>query len=197
MKQKIAKYISIIGHPLVTISTFVLIVMFSFEEFHKALLISVLIVGCVIIPNIIRNYIKTKNGEYTNFDVSVRRQRNSMYLFAISLLVIITIVLFNTRQSKNLCLGVLFVLILLIISYIVNFFIKCSGHVSLTIYLSFLIIPMNLIIGIIVLLFSGLIGWSRVELRRHTIKEIFTGAIIGLVIGLIMLITEGAIKLYS
>lgn len=193
MKQKIAKYISIIGHPLVTISTFVLIVMFSFEEFHKALLISFLIVGCVIIPNIIRNYIKTKNGEYTNFDVSVRTQRNSMYLFAIPLLVIIIIVLFNTRQSRNLCLGVLFVLILLIISYIVNFFIKCSGHVSLTIYLSFLIIPTNLIIGIIVLLFSGLIAWSRVELGRHTVKEIVTGAIIGLVTGLIMLITEGYI----
>ena len=191
MKHKIAKYISLIGHPLITISIFVVIAMFAFEEFHKALLISFLVIGCVIIPNTIRNYIKTKKGEYTNFDVSVRKQRNSMYLFAISLLFIITIILFNTKQTRNLCLGVLFGLILLIISYIVNFFIKCSGHVSLTIYLSFLIIPINLIVGIIVLLLSGLIGWSRVELGRHTIKEIFTGAIIGLTIGLIMLISEG------
>lgn len=193
MKQKLAKYISIIGHPLLTIPVFVIIVMFAYEGFHKALLISFLIVVCVIIPTVIRNYIKTKNGEYTNFDVSVRRQRYSMYLFAISLLVIITIILFNTRQPRNLCLGVLFGLILLIISYIVNFFIKCSDHVSLTIYLSFLIIPTNFFIGIIVLLFSGLIGWSRVVLKRHTIKEVYVGTIIGFIIGFLMLLAEGVL----
>jgi len=195
MKQKIAKYISIFGHPFITLSVFILIVMFTFEEFHKALLVSFLIVGCVIIPNTIRNYMKTKNGEYTNFDVSVRKQRNSLYIFAILLLSLMTAVLFSTGQSKNLCLGVFFGLILLIVSYLVNFFIKCSGHVSLTIYLAFLIIPLNLSLGIIVLSFSSLIGWSRIELKRHTIKEIFTGAIIGLIIGVVMLITEGFIKL--
>jgi len=39
--------------------------------------------------------------------------------------------------------------------------------------------PINLMIGIIVLLFSGLIGWSRLELKRHTLKEVYTGAVIG------------------
>ena len=193
MKQNFAKYISIVGHPLITISAFVIIVMFSFEEFNKALLISFLIVGCIIIPNVIRNYIKTKNGEYTNFDVSIRTQRHSMYLFAMLPMLIITAVLFYTSQPRGLCYGVLFGLVLLLISFIVNFFIKCSGHVSLTIYLSFLVIPLNIIIGIIVLLCSGLIGWSRVELKRHTVKEVFTGAVIGLTVGFFMLIAEGII----
>ncbi|MBC3796014.1 phosphatase PAP2 family protein [Acetobacterium tundrae] len=53
--------------------------------------------------------------------------------------------------------------------------------------------PINLIIGISVLFFSGLIGWSRVELKRHTPKEVYTGAIIGFTIGLLMIVTEGAI----
>lgn len=193
MKQKIAKYVSTIGHPMFTISAFVIIAMFANEEFHKALLISFLVVGCVIIPNVIRNFIKTKKGQYTNFDVSDRNQRNSMYLFALPLLFIITVVMFYTRQSSNLCLGVLFGLLLLIISYIVNFFIKCSGHVSLTIYLSFLILPMNIVIGAIVLLASGLIGWSRIELKRHTLKEVITGAIIGLTIGVFMILAEGVV----
>jgi len=193
VKQKIAAYISLMAHPLITISIFILVVMFSYEEFNKALFISFLLVGCVIVPSTIRNYIKTKNGEYTNFDVSVKKQRNSMYLFAITLLVIINCILFFTKQSEDLFLGALFALFLLIVSYLVNFSIKCSGHVSLTIYLAFLIMPINLTIGIIVLLFSGPIGWSRVELKRHTPKEVYTGAIIGFTIGLLMIVTEGFI----
>lgn len=195
MKHKIAKYISIIGHPMITISAFVMIVMFAAEEFYKALFISFLTVGCIVVPNVIRNYIKTKKGQYTNFDVSDRRQRNSMYIFALPLVFIITVVMYYTRQSNNLCLSVLFGLLLLMISFIVNFFIKCSGHVSLTIYLSFLIIPMNFTAGIIVLLSSGLIGWSRVELKRHTLKEVIAGAVIGLAIGISMIFAEGVIKL--
>ena len=184
LKKEVAKYISIIGHPFLTFSIFILVVMFTFEEFHKAVFVSTLVIGCIIIPNVIRNYIKTKKEEYTNFDVSVRIHRHSMYLFLIILLLAITIVMFITNQSKDLCLGLLFGAILVIISYIVNFFIKCSGHVSLTIYLSFLIIPMNLIIGITGLVFACLIGWSRLELGRHTIKEVITGAIIGITTGL-------------
>jgi membrane-associated phospholipid phosphatase len=190
VKQKIAAWISLMAHPLITISIFILVVMFSYEAFNKALFISFLLVGGVIIPSTIRNYLKTKNGEYTNFDVSVRSQRNSMYIFAITLLVIISGVLFVTKQSEGLFFGALFALFLLIVSYLVNFFIKCSGHVSLTIYLAFLIMPINLLLGISVLLFSGLIGWSRVELKRHTPKEVYTGAIIGFTIGLLMLVTE-------
>ena len=165
MKQKLAKYISIIGHPFITISVFVIIVLFATEKLNNALFVSFLIVGCIIFPVTIRNYLKTKNGEYSNFDVSVRTQRYSMYLFMMLPMIAITIVLFFTKQPKGLCYGVLFGLVLLLISFIVNFFIKCSGHVSLTIYLSFLIIPLNAITGIFILLFFWL-DWmvkSRIE----------------------------------
>jgi len=191
MKHRLAKYISIVGHPFVTFSFFVIIVMFATEEFYKALLITFLLEGCLIIPNVIRNYIKTRKGEYTNFDVSVRTQRHSMYLFAMPLMLIIIAVLFYTGQSMNLCLGVLCGLILLLVSFIVNFFVKCSMHVALTIYLAFLIIPLNTMIGIIIIVFTGFIGWSRVELKRHTTKEVYVGAIIGFIIGFFMLFAEG------
>ena len=191
LKHRVAKYITIIGHPFVTFSFFVIIVMFASEGFYKALLIIFLIDGCLIMPNVIRNHIKTRKGEYTNFDVSVRTQRHSMYLFAMPLMLIIIMVLFCTGQSINLCLGVLFGLLLIFVSFIVNFFVKSSMHVSLTIYLSFLVIPLNIMIGIIIMLLTAAIGWSRVELKRHTIKEVCVGAIIGFIIGVSMLFVEG------
>jgi membrane-associated phospholipid phosphatase len=48
--------------------------------------------------------------------------------------------------------------------------------------------------GIAVLLFTGLLIWSRLKLERHTVKEVFTGFVIGLLISLIMLITEGYLE---
>jgi hypothetical protein len=192
--KKIANIISIIGHPLLTIPLFVAIVMFGFEVFSKAALISFLIIGCVFIPVTLMMYKKSKNGTYTNFDVSDKTQRRSLFIFAIPILIIVTSILFFTNQSKNLCISVLFALILLIISYLVNFYIKSSLHVSLNIYLSSLIVTNNFKIGIAVLLFTGLISWSRVKLGRHSLKEVIVGFIIGLIVSIIMLKLEGYIK---
>jgi membrane-associated phospholipid phosphatase len=49
---------------------------------------------------------------------------------------------------------------------------------------------MNYLMGIVVLLLSGLIGWSRIVLGRHTLKEVLWGGGIGLTIGLIMFYVE-------
>jgi len=191
--KKIANFISITGHPLLTIPVFILIVMFGSEVASNASLISFLIIGCVFIPMILWMYLKAKNGTYTNFDVSNKTQRKSLFLFAVPLLIVVTVILFVTHQSKNLCVSVLFALILLVISQIVNFFIKSSLHVSFNIYLASLIFTQNYKIGIVVLLYTGLISWSRVKLGRHTLKEVIVGLFIGIVISVIMLKVEGAI----
>jgi membrane-associated phospholipid phosphatase len=191
--MKFAKCISIIGHPLLTIPIFIAIVMFKFNDLQDAMFLSLLIIGCFFIPLILWMYLKSKNGTYTNFDVSDKKQRNSLFLFAVPLLLVVTIILFKTDQSKNLCLSVLFALILVVISQFVNLFIKSSLHVSLNIYLAALIFSFDYRIAIIVLLFTGLLCWSRVKLKRHTIKEVLFGLLTGTCISLIMLKYEGFI----
>lgn len=184
---KIAKFVSIIGHPLITIPVYILIITFNVLSFRKAAFVSFMIVGCFFVPLIIWNYFKTRKGEYSNFDVSVRKQRYSMYQFAIPLLALVLGIFYFSGQSEALLLNVLFALILLLVSYLVNFYIKCSGHVSLTIYLSFLIVPVNFTAAIILLVFTLAIGWSRIALKRHTLSEVVTGLFLGLLTGFSML----------
>jgi len=191
MKQKIANFISIIGHPLLTIPVFVAIAMFTSEDFKKASFVSFLIIGCIFIPLILRMLIKSKNGTYTNFDVSDRIQRKSLFIYIVPLLIVVTFLLFKTQQNSNLCISVLFATILIFVSQIVNLFIKSSLHVSLNIYLSFLVMTINFKIGIVILLFTIILGWSRIVLKRHTIKEVLLGGFIGLTICLLMYYTEG------
>lgn len=191
MKQKIARFISIVGHPLLTIPLYVLIVMFTHENLNKALFNSFLIIGCIFIPLILWLYIKYKKGSFTNFDVSDRKQRKSIFIFIIPILSVVTFIVYKTGQSPNLYLSLLFALILVLISQIVNFFIKSSLHVSFNIYLSFLLLTVNYKLGIILLLFTGLLGWSRIVLGRHTLKEVLVGAAIGLLVSLTMIHLEG------
>ncbi len=191
MRQRLAKYVSTIGHPLISLPVFTIVVMFMKESTRKAFFISVLIIGGVILPMVVWIMIRTRKGKYSNFDVSERAQRKSLFVFVIPLLGFVTLILFLTEQSLNTCLSVLFALILSVVSQIMNFFIKSSLHVSLTIYLAALVLPMSIGFGSFILLFSFLIGWSRIELGRHTKKEVFAGAIIGVVISASMLFVEG------
>jgi hypothetical protein len=103
---------------------------------------------------------------------------------------LVTIILYRTGQSKKICLSVFFGLVITFVSQLVNLRIKSSLHVSMTIYLAFLIMPLNHLTGIVVLLLSGLIGWSRIVLGRHTLKEVLWGGGIGLTTGLIMFYVE-------
>ena len=183
MKVEIAKYISIIGHPLITLPLFTIITLFNYEDFQRAFLISSLIVGGIFIPLTIKMYRGTKHGKYTNFDVSDKSQRQSWYLFALILLLIVTIIMYATEQAPTLRLKILFAFLLLLTSQVINYFIKSSLHVSLNIFLSFLILPINMPIGILFFVFVAFIAWSRLILNRHTLKEIIVGAIIGFIIG--------------
>lgn len=186
MKKTIPLFISRIGHPLVTIPTFVIITMFTYDNFENAVRVSSLIIGCIFLPLTIWLYVKYKNGSHTNFDVSDQTQRKSLFLFILPLLMIVTIILYKTGQSKQVCLAVFFGLVITFASQLVNFYVKSSLHVSMTIYLSFLIMPLNYIAGVTLLLFTVVIGWSRIVLGRHSLKEVMYGVGVGLIISLIM-----------
>jgi len=190
MKQKIARIISIVGHPLLTIPLYVLFVMVGFEDIKRAALNSFLIIGCIFIPLALWLFVKSRNGTYTNFDVSDRKQRKSVFVFIIPILCVVTYILYKTGQSSHLWQSMFFALLLVVILQLVNFNIKSSMHVALNIYLAFLVMTVNYKIGIVILLLTGLIGWSRIVLGRHSIKEVVFGAVIGFTVSIFMFYVE-------
>jgi membrane-associated phospholipid phosphatase len=62
-------------------------------------------------------------------------------------------------------------------------YLKTSLHVGFTVYLAFLVYPLNPVIAVAVLIFTIFLGWSRVVLGRHTPKEVLCGAALGLLAG--------------
>jgi membrane-associated phospholipid phosphatase len=198
MNKKLANVISTVGHPLLTIPVFLVIVLFSYQHLYNATTISALIIIFFFIPISIKMYVGSKKGTYTNFDVSDRNERQSWYVVALFLLSILILILFYTNQAKAIIWTALFFFLLLLISKLLNYYIKSSLHVSLNVFLTFLIIPFNLYFGIIFLFFVLSISWSRIVLKRHTLKEVIYGGMVGSFIGLSSLVsTSGYIQLHS
>lgn len=183
MKTKLARSISLIGNPILTVSLFAVISFFMNEGMQKAFLHSLLIVAGVAVPLIVKMYRGSRNGTYSNFDISDKQERQSWYLFPITILLIVTSVLYLTGSSRALCLLMLSALALLIISQVVNYAVKCSLHVSFNMYLSFLILPHNVILALVFMIFTVFIAWSRLVLKRHSLKEIIVGMLIGFAVG--------------
>jgi membrane-associated phospholipid phosphatase len=181
----LAKIISIVGHPLLVIPVFAIIALFKYENTQKAITLSGLIVGGLIVPMVVKMYCGYRKGTYTNFDVSDQVERKTWYSLPIILLTIFTLYLFVTEQERNLRLAILLSLILLISSKLINNYIKISLHASFGAYIAMLAFPLlGLIYGSLFLLFALLVACARVVLGRHTVIEVVAGLVLGLILGL-------------
>ncbi|WP_461130641.1 phosphatase PAP2 family protein [Spirosoma aerophilum] len=178
-----AKALSLIGHPLLTTTLFALYVTFQQLPIMNAVIISAGLLGGVVLPISWYNYRKVKRGQYTNFDVSDQRQRAQFYPVLIGAISLLAGLLFATHQPRPFCYGTACVLLLVIISYEVNRYIKASLHTSLSFFLTWAIYGINQPLGLLMGVFAILIGLSRLVLGRHTLLEILIGALIGLIAG--------------
>ncbi len=181
--QKIAGWISNFGHPMLTFPLFIIVMLFLKEPFGKAILISSLIILGIFVPMFIKMRRGTQSGKYTNFDISDQQQRKSFYPFVIILLTAVTAILYYTNQPQNIISPLFWALMLILVNYALNFFIKVSLHVSLTIFLGFLIYENFPVAGIAFFIYSIAMAWSRWKLKRHSPNEILLGAFIGILIG--------------
>ncbi|GAB3969070.1 hypothetical protein GCM10028806_14460 [Spirosoma terrae] len=180
---KLANLISTIGHPLLMLSVFVVFVSFQQLPIQNAVLISGLLIGVVVLPVCLQNYRKVRQGTYTNFDVSDRQQRSGFYPGLIGLVALVTGIFIATNQPLSFCYGMNATLLLLVISYGVNFFIKASLHTSLSFFLAWAIGLISPPLGVAMGIMAVAISASRLVLKRHSLIEVGTGALIGLIIG--------------
>jgi membrane-associated phospholipid phosphatase len=180
----LAKNLSIIGHPLLVIPIFAIIVLFKYEKTENAITLSGLIVGGLIVPMVVKMYLGYRKGTYSNFDVSDQVERKTWYSLPIILLTIFTLYLFVTEQERNLRLAILLSLILLISSKLINNYIKISLHASFGVYIAMLAFQLlGILYGWMFLLFALLVALARVVLARHTVLEVALGLALGLLLG--------------
>lgn len=141
----------------------------------------------IIIPITMWIYWNVKKGKYTNTDVSDRNQRKGLYFFIEAALLLYILYHYFTTQSVDFVM--VFLLVLLVVMQLSNYFIKSSMHTAFNIFVAALFFSVNVYLGIIWFGIAILVGITRIILKRHTVKEVLSGGIIASFISFIYLYT--------
>lgn len=188
---KISKVISNFFNPLVSLVIYFFYYSYRNYTWEEASKKFIPILLLLIIPIAIWIYRNVKKGNYTNMDVSNRKQRHSLYIFIIvATIVFLAVDYFLHREIDW---TIMMLCIMLILMQVSNFFIKSSMHTSLNIYVAALFFAINPMIGIFWFLLSVVIGITRIILKRHTPQEVISGAVIAIFVSLVYLIMVKAI----
>lgn len=182
-KKKFANTFSTIGNPLIL--SFIVSIYANFREFDtfQAIKLTAILLVIGILPIWFFINRKVKSGDYADHDVSARTKRKSLYVFALTFLMLMIAVLYFTNQPKFITTGALFAWILAFSSFLINFKVKSSLHTGFAFLIAMMTFKIGIIFSMSLLVFAFLIAWSRVYLKRHTLQEVFIGGSLGFVLG--------------
>lgn len=181
--HKAAKVVSVIGHPLVILPLIFSALAFRQLPVEKAVLASTVLIGAVILPIAWHNYHKVKRGQYINFDLSNQTQRAGFYPILLLFCGFFSLFLVSTNLYQPFNRGAVCLFMLLAGSYAINFFLKVSLHAAISFFLACALYSLDESLGVVMALFSVLVAVSRLVLKRHSLPEIITGVLAGLVAG--------------
>ncbi len=177
---KVSKIISDFFNPLTSLLFFFIYfssLNYTFKEaLHKflpILLIMIIPISGWIIYNV-------KTGKYSNMDVSNRVQRKSLYNFIAMMMAFY--LAYDFFINKNFDLVMMFILVLLILMHISNYFIKSSMHTAFNVLVAAFFYVWNPTFGFIWLGIAILVGITRIILKRHTPKEVLMGGFIAAIV---------------
>ncbi|MGO4709684.1 phosphatase PAP2 family protein, partial [Chryseobacterium sp. 2TAF14] len=100
---------------------------------------------------------------------------------------IISYLIFNYIKHEFIDFVMLFILILLFALQFSNLYIKSSMHTAFNVFVAALFFAFDVKIGFVWLTIAALVGITRVILKRHTVKEVFMGAGIAILVSFIYL----------
>lgn len=186
---KISKIISGFFNPLTSLFLYFLYQSYDNYSFSEAVKVFLPIFLLVILPISIWLLWNVMTKRYSNFDVSNRNQRKSLYFFIEGALLVYIIYEYLRFGTIDYVMG--FLLILLVAMQLSNYFIKSSMHTAFNIYVAALFFKHSVVLGFIWLGIGIVVGITRVILKRHTIKEVLMGASIAMTVSAFYLYFNG------
>ncbi|MFN4146011.1 MAG: hypothetical protein ACK4GN_09325 [Runella sp.] len=183
MKKKVAHFVSLIGNPLVLSVLVAVYANFKIFDWQQALTLTMILAGVGVVPVFWFINRRVQQGRYADHDVSARKKRPDLYRFSLVVLALMIGILYWTGQPKPILNGALAAWVLAAVSFGVNFRLKTSLHTGYAFLIGFLSLSVGFWLGMGLIAFAFLVGWSRIALGRHTLQEVFTGASLGSIIG--------------
>ncbi len=185
LQKGFASFISNFGNPFTLLFLLTIYSCFQYLPEERAIKIILIILFLALVPTGLFIVFNVKRGVYSNYDVSNQKQRPSLYIFSLIIILLMVIGLVYNREPIFIIGGSVAAFVLLLSSFLVNMRIKCSLHTSFAIFIAISFLRINIYWSLGLFAFSILLGWSRLVLHRHTLREVYIGALLGTSVGLL------------
>ena len=191
MSDRIARSVSILGHPLVVMPAAVLVLMLVQSDGRNAgwAMAGLLATGLLIML-FSRNQVR--RGRWQHVDASGKEERSSLNRFLLVLLAVATLACVLAGASRPLTLGLGLSAAMLVVAMATARWCKLSLHLAFATFAALLLASLSWWVGLAGLLFAAAVAWSRLHLQRHVPRDLVAGAGTGLLAGLVFLrFTQG------
>ena len=180
---RLARYISIIGHPFLLMPLLTAVVAYHVLPPRHALIAEIIALGVVIVPAGAYTIFRVRKGTWGDMDVSDQRERSQFYGILLPLLLLISFIAWIAEVPVSIPLGAFAILLLVGSASVINKWVKISLHTGFGVFVAWAMFLIDPKAGAVVLFLALLIGWSRVILGRHTVSEVLLGGTLGAVVG--------------
>jgi membrane-associated phospholipid phosphatase len=181
-RTEVARWVSIIVHPiafpLVALGIALYLATFSLQSvlgwIVMAIALTSLPVAFLVVVQVIRR-------KWTDLDVSVRRQRYILYPFGVVCMLALTLSYIHFDAPAIAVRSGYALVIANVVDGAINLGYKVSAHATGAAASAALIWLTTPFLGLsIIAVFAALlVGWSRVELKRHTRGQVLLGWLVG------------------
>lgn len=180
----IARWLSIVFHPFVTVAAMAGAAAAARQSQAAAVRSVVLVVLFTIVPLAFLMWRQVRRGKWDNADASNRTERPILYFVGgVSLLALLGFFSLQSTQSFMMR-GVVATLGMMAVCAIATRWIKVSLHMAFATLAATALALVRSPIGYVLLLALPPLVWARLTLQRHTRAEVALGTIIGAVAGI-------------
>ena len=192
-RARLARWISIVGHPFSFILTLVLATSWQGADRAAAVRSAAIVVGLVLLPLGLFLWWRRASGRWSTVDASEPHNRPALYAAALGLLVPLVLhylVAADTSAvspTRNLLTGALAVGLLLALGAAANGWIKLSLHTAFAVFAGVVLTRTQPPLGFAILAFAPVLAWARLAMARHSLGEVTGGALLGAGVGALTL----------
>ena len=182
-RLQVARCLSIVGHPLVFFPLAVWMAIASGTSGGQALPLALVFFALLGLGVMLYSWLQVRSGRWGHVDASLPHERRSLNGLLLSALSVSALVVWFQPHARGLALGITLSCFLVCAALLTARWLKASLHVAFLVFASAILwqVSLGLVAGS--LAFAVAVGWSRLELRRHSVAEVLVGAGLGLVAG--------------
>ena len=189
----LGRRISQVFHPiLINILTFVVVGYYGLANPAAGLAWSGLCVLVAVLPPTLFYIVRRRQGAYGDEDVSIRQQRNELYLVGFVWTLIATVILAAVGLPRPYIALMIMVLALGLIGGVINLFWKISVHAASIAALATVALLYSRNLGIALWVCALAVGWARVRTGNHTPLQVLAGFLCAVTVVLIVFQLVGA-----